>query len=157
MIDEYLSIEQIAKVLQVEVAIIRSWEKDFKDLIGKPLMKGNSRCYSPLQLELFGKIKDLMLVDLYTVKGARRRLELDQNLNSALGVDTNFKNTVIYMFNAIMQELQQAREESKRLAGEVQALRLEKAAILEKLLQEQNKTLIEFLRHKVQWRKTREA
>jgi hypothetical protein len=95
------------------------------------------------------KIKELLHAELYTLNGAKRRLELDRSLSSALGIDHNFKTTVFFMFSAIMEELQNAREESRNLAKQLELLRKQKLSIEEQLFEEQNKGLLEFFRGKM--------
>ncbi|WP_227765927.1 MerR family transcriptional regulator [Zhaonella formicivorans] len=154
---EKLTIQQVSHILQVEVSTLRFWEKEFEEYLQLKGNKGARKRYNQDQLEVFSQIKELLQTEQYTIKGAKRRLELDRTLASALGVEQNFKTTVFHMFNAIMEELQKAREESKKLAHEVQLLRTEKELIEGKLLEEQNKGLFEFLRDKLQLKKTSEA
>lgn len=154
---EKLTIQQLSNILQVEVSTLRFWEKEFEEFLNLKNSRGTRKRYGQDQLEVFSKIKELLQSEQYTIKGAKRRLELDKTLTSALGIEQNFKTTVFQMFTAIMEELQNAREESKKLAYEVQLLRTEKEMIEEKLLEEQNKGLFEFLRDKLQIRKSGEA
>jgi len=90
---------------------------------------------------------------MYTIKGARRRLEMDRTLNSALGIESNFKTTVLFMFSAIMRELQNSKEETRALRVEVRNLRDQKSKIEDLLLEEKNKGLFEFLKGKMQIKK----
>lgn len=153
---EKLTIQQISNILQVEVSTLRFWEKEFEDYLNIKGNKGARKRYTQDQLEIFAQIKELLQTEQYTIKGAKRRLELDRTLASALGVEQNFKTTVFHMFNAIMEELQKAREESRRLAHEVQLLRMEKEMIEGKLIEEQNKGFFEFLKDKLQAKKVSE-
>lgn len=154
---EKLTIQQVSNILQVEVSTLRFWEKEFEEYLKVKSNKGARKRYTQDQLEIFAQIKELLQTEQYTIKGAKRRLELDRTLASALGVEQNFKNTVFHMFNAIMEELQKAREESRKLAHEVQLLRMEKEIIEGKLLEEQNKSLLEFLKDKLQVKKASEV
>lgn len=154
---EKLTIQQLSNILQVEVSTLRFWEKEFEEFLNLKNSRGTRKRYGQDQLEVFSKIKELLQSEQYTIKGAKRRLELDKTLTSALGIEQNFKTTVFQMFTAIMEELQKTREESKKLAHEVQLLRTEKEMIEEKLLEEQNKGLFEFLKDKLQMKKSGEA
>jgi DNA-binding transcriptional MerR regulator len=154
---EKLTIQQVSNILQVEVSTLRFWEKEFEEFLNLKSNRGTRKKYGQDQLEVFAQIKELLQSEQYTIKGAKRRLELDKTLTSALGIDQNFKTTVFHMFTAIMEELQKAREESKKLAYEVQLLRTEKEMIEGKLLEEQNKGLLEFLKDKLQIKKSGEA
>lgn len=154
---EKLTIQQVSNILQVEVSTLRFWEKEFEEYLKLHGNKGMRKRYGQDQLEVFSQIKELLQTEQYTIKGAKRRLELERTLASALGVEQNFKTTVFHMFNAIMEELQKTREEGKKLAHEVQLLRLEKEIIQEKLVEEQNKGLFEFLKDKLQVKKSTEV
>lgn len=154
---EKLTIQQVSNILQVEVSTLRFWEKEFEEFLNLKSNRGTRKKYGQDQLEVFAQIKELLQSEQYTIKGAKRRLELDKTLTSALGIDQNFKTTVFHMFTAIMEELQKARKESKKLAYEVQLLRTEKEMIEGKLLEEQNKGLLEFLKDKLQIKKSGEA
>ena len=153
---EKITINQVSEILQVEPSTIRFWEKEFAEYL-KVNSKGKRKRYTEEHLEMFAQIKELLYTEQYTIKGAKRRLELDKALNSALGIEQNFKNTVVFMLSSIMEELQKAREESKKLARQVELLRHEKKNIQEKLLEEQNKSLLEFLKGKISTRKLNEV
>jgi DNA-binding transcriptional MerR regulator len=145
---EKISLQQLATILQVDVKLLRVWEDEFSEFIRTNKDKV-SRKYEEKQVETFMKIKELLQTELYTLNGAKRRLELDRTLSSALGVDHNFKTTVFFMFSAIMEELQHAREESRNLVKQLELLREQKLFIEERLFEEQNKGLLEFIRGKI--------
>ncbi|NPV26180.1 MAG: MerR family transcriptional regulator [Firmicutes bacterium] len=149
---ETLTIQQMSQILQVEPSTLRFWEKEFAEYLHINT-KGKRRRYNQQHLEILTQIKELLQTEQYTIKGAKRRLELDRSLASALGVENNLKTTIFFMFSAIMQELQAAREESRHLARQLELLRNEKTAIEERLAVEQSKSLLEFLRDKFQARK----
>jgi DNA-binding transcriptional MerR regulator len=150
---EKLTIQQLSNILQVEVSTLRFWEKEFGKYLNLKSIRGVRKRYGQDQLEVFSQIKELLQSEQYTIKGAKRRLELDKTLTSALGIEHNFKTTVFHMFTAIIAELQKTREESKKLAYEVQLLRNEKEIIEDKLLKEQNKGLFDFVKGKLQIKK----
>lgn len=146
---EKLTINQVSDILQVEPSTVRFWEKEFEDFLKVDCSKGRRKRYSEENLELFSSIKELLYTEQYTIKGAKRRLELDKALTSALGIEQNFKDTVVFMLSTIMEEMRKAREESRKLAEQVELLRFEKRNMQEKLIEEQNKGLIDFLMDKV--------
>jgi len=156
-LSEKLTINQVSEILQVEPSTIRFWEKEFAEYLKINCPKGKRKRYTEEHLETFSQIKELLYTEQYTIKGAKRRLELEKTLTSALGIEHNFKNTVVFMLSSIMEELQKAREESKKLARQVELLRLEKKSIQDRLLEEQNKSLLEFLRGKITSRRANEA
>lgn len=146
--DATLTIDQVSNILQVEVSTIRYWEKEFNQFLKINCPKGQRVRYNEEHLEDFAQIKELLYTEQYTIKGAKRRMELDRTLTSALGVEHNFRTTVFFMFSAIIQELQKSREESKNLAHQLELLRKEKERVEEKLNEEQQKTLWKFLTSK---------
>lgn len=146
--DATLTIDQVSNILQVEVSTIRYWEKEFNQFLKINCPKGQRVRYNEEHLEDFAQIKELLYTEQYTIKGAKRRMELDRTLTSALGVEHNFRTTVFFMFSAIIQELQKSREESKNLARQLELLRKEKERVEEKLNEEQQKTLWKFLTSK---------
>lgn len=148
-----LTINQVSEILQVEPSTIRFWEKEFEDFLRVDCSKGKRKRYTQENLEMFASIKELLYTEQYTIKGAKRRLELDKALTSALGIEQNFKDTVVFMLSSIMEELQKAREESRNLAKQVELLRFEKQNMQERLIEEQNKGLIDFLMDKVSLRR----
>lgn len=146
--DANMTIDQVSNILQVEVSTVRYWEKEFNDFLKINCPKGQRVRYSEEHLEIFAQIKELLYTEQYTIKGAKRRLELERTLTSALGVEPNFKTTVFFMFSAIIQELQKTREESKNLARQLELLRKEKEKVEEKLTEEQQKSIWRFLTDK---------
>ena len=152
-----LTINQVSKILQVESSTIRFWEKEFEKFLKINCPKGSRKRYTEGHLETFSQIKELLYTEQYTIKGAKRRLELERALTSALGIEQNFKDTVVFMLSSIMDELQKTREEGKNLAKQVELLRSEKKYMEVKLLEERNKGLLEFLRGKVSTRKGHET
>lgn len=147
--DQRLSVRQVSKILQMEVKILRLWEKEFAEYLQSSTEPMEHGTFSPSEVEILGKIKDLIYEEKYTIPGAKRRLELDRLTSIPLGADNSFKDTVVSMFTAIMGELQAARAESKKLAVEVEKLRLERNAMESRLWEEQNKSLVELFRTRV--------
>lgn len=143
-----LTIDQASNILQVEVSTLRYWEKEFNDFLNINCPKGQRVRYTEESLEIFLQIKELLYNEQYTIKGAKRRLEMERTLTSALGIDANFKTTVFFMFSAIIQELQKTREESKKLSYQLELMRKEKEAVEDRLTEEQQKSLWKFLSSK---------
>lgn len=143
-----LTIDQVSNILQTEVSTIRYWEKEFNDFLKINCPKGQRIRYTEEHLEVFGQIKELLYAELYTIKGAKRRMELERTLTSTLGLEHNFKTTVFFMFSAIIQEMQKTREESKNLARQLELLRKEKERVEERLTEEQQKSLWRFFTDK---------
>jgi DNA-binding transcriptional MerR regulator len=149
-LDNQLTIKQVSTILQSEISTIRFWEKEFAEYMAERSYKGQRKRFSEHDLEVLSKIKELLQTEMYTIKGAKRRLELEKTLSVAMGVDQSFKTTVFFMFSSIMQELQGAREESRELAKQILKLEQEKSDVVKRLDKEKNKSFIEFLKNKIQ-------
>lgn len=141
--NDLLTREQVANILQVDIRNIINWEKDFSAFFSARDKKTGR--YNDYDLELMAQIRELLEVELYTIEGAKRRLELTKIANGALGIEQNFKTTVFFMFSTIMQELERAREESRYLADQLELLRKERGRMLDNLKKEQKKTLWRFI------------
>jgi DNA-binding transcriptional MerR regulator len=73
--DAFRTIGEMAKVLGVRTHILRYWEEQFPML--KPLTRaGGRRLYRPEDVALLHTIHRLLYSEGYTVKGARRFLEI---------------------------------------------------------------------------------
>ena len=75
---EKLTINQVSEILQVEPSTIRFWEKEFGEYLKIECSKGRRKRYTEENLEMFASIKELLYTEQYTIKGAKRRLELDK-------------------------------------------------------------------------------
>lgn len=148
-----LTLQQVSEILQIEQSTIRFWEKEFAEFLNIKAKKGQHKRFTQNHLETLSLIKELLYVELYTIKGAKRRLEMDRTLTSVLGIEGNFKTTVLMMFSAIMQELHNYKNESRKLAEQVRELRMQKNVVEEKLMEERNKGLLDFIRDKMQPKK----
>lgn len=113
--EESLTLKQVANILQVEPSTVRFWEKEFIDFMEQPEYKGQRKRFSPKNLEILQQIKELLQTEQYTIKGAARRLEMERTMTSVLGIDSNYKTTLFFMFNTILEEMKSYRQEVKEL------------------------------------------
>ncbi|MCR4442208.1 MAG: MerR family transcriptional regulator [Peptococcaceae bacterium] len=143
-----LTVKEVAQILQVEESTIRFWEREFGEYLQVKAQKGQRNRYTPENLEMLGKIRELLHTEMYTIKGARRRLELDRAVGDSLGVEHNFKTTVLFMFSNIMDELQRARGEAQALSCELQELKKTKNRIETQLEEIRGKKLFGLFRIK---------
>lgn len=149
-----LTLQQVSDILQIEQSTIRFWEKEFAEFLNIKGKKGQHKRFTQNHLETLSMIKELLYVEMYTIKGAKRRLEMDRTLTSVLGIESNFKTTVLLMFSEIMQELHNYKNESRQLAQQVRELRTQKNVVEEQLIEERNKGLLDFLKDKMQIKKS---
>ena len=69
----YYSISEVAEMFDVNMSLIRFWEKEFPILQPKKNGKGN-RSYSPKEIEKLSRIYELVKVQGYTLEGAKKAM-----------------------------------------------------------------------------------
>ncbi|WP_418792319.1 MerR family transcriptional regulator [Phosphitispora sp. TUW77] len=154
--DRNLTLQQVATILQVEASTVRFWEKEFIQFLNVNSKKGQHKRFSSKNLEVFGQIKELLYTEQYTIKGAQRKMEMERTLAGGLGIESNFKTTIFFMFSAIMRELQACRKENEKLAEQVRKLREEITRAEEQALEAKNKGFLDLLKDKMQVKKISE-
>lgn len=83
-----LGIGDISKLLEVADHTIRYWEKEFNKHLTPTRTKGRQRRYGESDIRMLKKIKDLLKVEGYSIKGAKRILDGEEILkNMDLGKD----------------------------------------------------------------------
>ena len=73
----YYSISEVAELFDVNMSLIRFWEKEFPNLQPKKNKRGN-RYYSPKEIEKFDRIYTLVKLEGYTLDGAKKALKSRQ-------------------------------------------------------------------------------
>lgn len=148
-----LSTREVSQILQVEERTIRFWEKEFKELLNIKTDKGRKQRFTTENLELLAKIRELLYMEMYTIKGAKRRLELDRSVGDSLGVEHNFKTTVLFMFSTIMNELQQARQETAAMAEKIRELEKTNSSMERELIDARKVGFLSFFRQGMQMKR----
>jgi len=69
----YFSISEVAKMLDVKPSLLRFWEKEFKQIQPKTNARGK-RSYKQEDIEVIGRIYDLVKVQGLTLEGARKAM-----------------------------------------------------------------------------------
>ncbi len=77
-----LGIGDISKLLEVADHTIRYWEKEFCKHLSPTRTKGRQRRYGEEDIKMLKKIKDLLKIEGYSIKGAKRILDSEQIINS---------------------------------------------------------------------------
>ncbi|MEW5802439.1 MAG: MerR family transcriptional regulator [bacterium] len=73
----FYKIGDVSQILDVKPFVIRYWESEFKQL--RPTKNGTGqRVYRKKDILILQRIKELLYEELYTIPGAKRRLELDR-------------------------------------------------------------------------------
>lgn len=69
----YYRVGEVGEITGLEAHVLRYWETEFERLRPRK-SRGGQRLYTPEDLELVQRIRDLLHVQGYTIAGARRRL-----------------------------------------------------------------------------------
>lgn len=77
---KYLTIREVTERTGVPAYTLRYWEKEIKQL--KPERFSGLRKYSPIDVELVKKIKDLLYIKGYTIDGVKKLLNKDRRKKS---------------------------------------------------------------------------
>lgn len=77
----YYSISEVSKLTDVEQYILRYWETEFEQLHPQKNRAGN-RIYTNKDINLILKIKSLLRDKKYTIEGAKRILNNNENIES---------------------------------------------------------------------------
>lgn len=141
-----LNVKEVAQILHEEDSTIRFWEKEFAEYLQVKTERGRRERFTPENLEMFTKIHELLHTEMYTIKGAKRRLELDRAVGDSMGIEHNFKTTVLFMFSSILTELQEARKETSRMAEKLRQLEEINNLMEKKLWDAHNKGILKLFR-----------
>ena len=106
----YYTISEVAEKLQVRPHVLRYWETQFPMLRPRKGRSG-SRMYRERELELLQRIRTLLYDKGFTLKGARRRLRLEQRKETGesqlgLGIESPW----VEGLSQIREELEEIRE-----------------------------------------------
>jgi DNA-binding transcriptional MerR regulator len=69
----YYTIGEVSKLIGVQQHVLRNWEKEIGFLKPKKKDSGH-RLYTKKDVEIVFRIKELLYDELYTIKGAKKRL-----------------------------------------------------------------------------------
>lgn len=73
----YFKIGEVAKLLDLEPYVLRYWESEF-DTLAPDKTQSGQRIYQREDIELIMHIRGLLYDEMFTIAGARRQLELDE-------------------------------------------------------------------------------
>ncbi len=100
---KYLSISEVSERTDVPTHTLRYWETEFKQL--KPERHSGMRKYSPLDVELIKKIKDLLYNKRYTIDGVKKCLTVDRRKKNMSNMQVGVSDPKI--LEEIKQELKE--------------------------------------------------
>ena len=101
---KYLNISEVSERTDVPAYTLRYWEKEFKQL--RPERYSGQRKYSPLDVELTKKIKDLLYNKKYTIDGVKKCLTVDRRKKN-MSNDRQVSFTDSKILEEIKQELKE--------------------------------------------------
>ena len=73
----YITITEVADLLQVQPSVLRFWETQFKQI--KPLKRMGRRYYQTEDVVRLARIRDYLYKDFLTIKGVQKRLKSGEN------------------------------------------------------------------------------
>ena len=73
---KYLSIREVSERTGVPTYTLRYWEKEFNQI--KPERHSGMRKFSPQDVEIIKKIKDLLYTKRLTIEGVKKYLKVDK-------------------------------------------------------------------------------
>ena len=100
---KYLNISEVSERTDVPAHTLRYWETEFKQL--KPERHSGIRKYSPLDVELIKKIKDLLYNKRYTIDGVKKCLTVDRRKKNMSNMQVGVSDPKI--LEEIKQELKE--------------------------------------------------
>jgi DNA-binding transcriptional MerR regulator len=89
----FFRIGEVSKLTDVEPHVLRYWETEFKSLRPKK-NKAGQRVYKKKDVLLVLNIKELLYKQKYTIAGAKKRIEAEQETTELTAAHPNLKNTL---------------------------------------------------------------
>ena len=94
----FYSIGETAKIFNVNVSLIRYWEKEFSILKPKKNKKGN-RLFTQKDIENLHLIYNLVKERGYTLEGAQKQLKSNKDLNSEIEIINRLKKIKSFLID----------------------------------------------------------
>ncbi len=89
----FFLIGEVSKLTDVEPHVLRYWETEFKSLRPKK-NKAGQRVYKKKDVLLVLSIKELLYKQKYTIAGAKKRIESEQEMSELSTAQPNLKETL---------------------------------------------------------------
>ncbi|MDI6703655.1 MAG: MerR family transcriptional regulator [bacterium] len=97
----FFSISEVSNLTGVKPYVLRYWESEF-DLLKPEKNEAGNRRYRKKDVELILRIKELLYEDLYTIAGAKKRLQEEKR--------KRIKKAPILWISELKKELQEILE-----------------------------------------------
>ncbi len=107
----FFKIGEVCDIVDVQAHVLRYWETEFPTFSPQKNRSGQ-RTYRRRDVEIALQIKDLLYEDLYTIAGAKKRLQTDMRKSSKLKIVKPEPEIVI--------EKEPVKEESEQIKDEIQ-------------------------------------
>ena len=82
------SIGEVAEMYNIKTYVIRYWEKHVDEI--KPLRINKRRFYTASQVALIGRIKELVIDNNFTLKGANEQLVFTKNVSEPMAKNESY-------------------------------------------------------------------
>lgn len=89
----FFRIGEVSKLTSVEPHVLRYWETEFKSLRPKK-NKAGQRVYKKKDVLLILSIKELLYQQKYTIAGAKKRIEAEQDMSVVTVANPSLKGTL---------------------------------------------------------------
>ena len=89
----FFKIGEVCGILDVQAHVLRYWETEFP-MLSPQKNRSGQRTYRRRDVEMALRIKDLLYEDLYTIAGAKKRLQKEIKEGSKLKIVTTKKEVV---------------------------------------------------------------
>jgi DNA-binding transcriptional MerR regulator len=89
----FFRIGEVSKLTSVEPHVLRYWETEFKALRPKK-NKAGQRVYKKKDVLLILKIKQLLYDQKYTIAGAQKRIEVEQDIVEVAASNPQIRKTL---------------------------------------------------------------
>lgn len=115
----YYTIREISAMTEIPQHTLRYWEEKFR--LFKPLrLSSGHRRYTPKDIEIINKVKDLVFIKGYSLSGARKILNSRKNTqeipyNNLTEQSNNKNNLALKIISEIRKELDEILLEIEKL------------------------------------------
>ncbi len=101
----FYSISEVSRLTKIPTYILRYWEKEFKDLKPEKSSTGQRR-YRYKDIETVKFIYKLLYQDMFSIKGAKRRIKELKKENKQLGFNLDRKEPNL---SKVIEKLEEIR------------------------------------------------
>lgn len=114
----YYTIGEVCNLLDLKPHVLRYWETEFRQL-NPHRTKGQSRRYTPEQIETLKIIKELLYIQKFTIKGVKKKLsqiKYNEKFKTPVkvqAINDDYKNELLSNLSELKKLLKSETSESK--------------------------------------------